>query len=113
MKLRFSTLAREDLRDIGDFIARDNHKRARSFIEDIQRQCDRIAEQPQLYPARLEISTSMKSCAFGRYIIFFSLDESGSQILVHRILHSAMDIGKHLPAGSTPNMLSQNIASYL
>ena len=113
MKLRFSNVAREDLKDIGDYIARDNHHRARSFIEDIQRQCHRISEQPTLYPFRHALGERMRSCSFGRYVIFFSTNESSTELLIHRILHSAMDIGKHLPAGSTPNMLSQNIASYL
>lgn len=113
MKLQFSSLARSDLRDIGDYIARDNHIRAKSFIEDVQRQCGRICEQPALYPRRQEISPTMQSCSFGRYVIFFSVNETSNQVLIHRILHSAMDIGKHLPAGSTPNMLSQDVASYL
>ena len=113
MKLRFSNLAKEDLKDIGDYIARDNHRRAKSFIEDIQRQCQRVSEKPTLYPFRKELGEQMRSCSFGRYVIFFSTNEASNQLLIHRILHSAMDIGKHLPAGSTPNMLSQNIASYL
>ena len=113
MKLRFSPLARSDLRDIGDYIARDNHKRAKGFVEDIQRQCERLSEQPALYPRRQEINPTMQSCSFGRYVIFFSVNSTSDQVLVHRILHSAMDIGKHLPAGSTPNMLSQDLASYL
>jgi len=55
MKLRFSNLAKEDLKDIGDYIARDNHLRAKSFIEDIQRQCQRVSENPTLYPFRKEL----------------------------------------------------------
>lgn len=31
----------------------------------------------------------------------------------HYILYSVMVTGKHLPAGSTPNMLSQDDESYL
>ena len=113
MKLRLSPLAQSDLREIGDYIARDNHKRAQSFVEDIQRQCERINEKPALYTRRQEINPTMQSCSFGRYVIFFSINDTAGQVLIHRILHSAMDIGKHLPAGSTPNMLSQDVASYL
>lgn len=113
MKLKFSRTAEHDLEDIGLYIARDNARRAKSFVHDIKRQCHRISEQPTLYPIRHALGERLRSCSFGRYVIFFSTNESSSELLIHRILHSAMDIGKHLPAGSTPNMLSQNIASYL
>ena len=113
MSLRFSSTAENDLEEIGLYIARDNARRAKSFVRDIRMQCQRLSEQPALYPRRQEISPTMQSCSFGRYVIFFSVGSTSNQVLVHRILHSAMDIGKHLPAGSTPNMLSQDVASYL
>lgn len=113
MKLKFSRSAEYDLEEIGLYIARDNARRAKSFVQDIKMQCQRISEQPTLYPSRQALGEQMRSCSFGRYVIFFSTNETTNQLLIHRILHSAMDIGKHLPAGSTPNMLSQNIASYL
>ena len=113
MKLRFSPAAENDLEEIGLYIARDNARRAKSFVRDIRMQCQRLSEQPTLYPRRPEVSSAMQSCSFGRYIIFFSTNKTSDQMLIHRILHSAMDIGKHLPAGSTPDMLSQDVASYL
>jgi len=113
MKLQVSTAARRDLKGIGDYIARDSSERAKNFITDLQTQCQKLAQQPTLYPGREELGISMRSCAFGRYVIFFSVHKQADAILIHRILHSAMDIGKHLPAGSTPNMLSQDVASYL
>ena len=113
MKLKLSRVAENDLENIALFIARDNARRAWSFVRDIRMQCARLSKQPELYPQRPEVHQGMRSCAFGRYVIFFSVDEPGNRILIHRILYSAMDIGKHLPAGSTPSMLSQDMASYL
>lgn len=113
MKLQFSPTAENDLEDIALYIARDNACRAKNFVRDIRMQCERLSKQPELYPRRPELDRAMRSCAFGRYVIFFSVNDASHLILVHRILHSAMDIGKHLPAGSTPNMLSQDVASYL
>ena len=113
MILRFSPLAENDLEEIGLYIARDNARRAKSFVRDIRMQCKRVGEQPALYPRRQEVSPTMQSCSFGRYVIFFSTNDTANQVLIHRILHSAMDIGKHLPAGSTPNMLSQDVAPHL
>lgn len=46
------------------------------------------------YVARPELGDSLRSCAHGRYVIFFRPFESA--VRVERILHSAMDIRAEL-----------------
>jgi plasmid stabilization system protein ParE len=43
-----------DLREIGDYIARDNPQRAASFVGELLARSQRIAKQPEAYPARPE-----------------------------------------------------------
>jgi len=90
MRVIFTRLAERDLEDIGDYIARDNPRRALSFILELRRQCGKVAEAPQAYRRRPELSDGIRSCAHGNYVIFFREDRNGLGIV--RILHGAMDI---------------------
>lgn len=71
MKLGISPLAVQDLESIGDWIAKDNPIRALSFIEELYQKCLLIADSPTLYAERPEILPGLRSCAYGRYLLFF------------------------------------------
>ena len=43
MAFRVTTVAERDLADIGDYIALDNHRRAASFIDEIEARVAEIA----------------------------------------------------------------------
>ena len=51
MRCELSPQAEIDLREIGDSIARDNPQRAASFVGELLAHSQRIAEQPEAYPA--------------------------------------------------------------
>lgn len=94
MGLRFTPLAVSDLEEIGDYIARDNPVRAESFVEELRKQCDKIAHNPLGYRARPEIAEGIRACAFRHYVILFRVD--GDEVLIVRMLHGAMDIPRKL-----------------
>jgi len=50
MNLRLSLRAEEDLESIGDFTAKDNPARAKSFVEELQQRCQEILRNPTAYP---------------------------------------------------------------
>jgi len=54
MRCELSLQAEIDLRELGDYIARDNPQRAASFVGELLAHSQRIAEQPEAYPARPE-----------------------------------------------------------
>ena len=94
MALLFSPLAALDLESIGDYIAQDNPTRALTFVEEIKAQCQKILRSPEGYRLRSDIQAGLRSCALGRYVIFFCV--VSGDVLVVRVLHSAMDIPQHL-----------------
>ena len=100
MRVIFSRLAEADLEGIGDYIARDNPRRALSFIVELRRQCAKIAEAPQAYRRRPELGTDIRSCAHGNYLIFFQEDQGGLAIV--RILHGAMDVEARFSGPDSP-----------
>ena len=71
MRLELSPLAESDLEAIGDYIAVDSPDNAFQFIRKLQEQCKRFAKSPMAYVARPELGERLRSCAPGRYVIFF------------------------------------------
>ncbi|MDM0022752.1 type II toxin-antitoxin system RelE/ParE family toxin [Variovorax saccharolyticus] len=86
----FTRLAQADLEAIGDYIALDNPRRALSFIEELGDHCKKIASSPQAYRPRQELAEGLRSCAHGRYVIYFQSHDD--VLLIVRILHGAQDI---------------------
>lgn len=93
MKLGISPLAEQDLESIGDWIAKDNPIRTLSFIEELYQKCLLIAESPALYAERPEILPGLRSCTYGRYLLFFRVLEA--EVRIERILHGSRDIPAH------------------
>ena len=71
MRCELSPQAEIDLQEIGDYIARDNPQRAASFVGELLAHSQRIAEHPEAYPARPELSEGLRSCAHQCYVISF------------------------------------------
>ena len=90
MRLVFLPQAETDLEAIGDYIARDNPRRAISFVRELRGQCRKITQAPKAYRPRPELGKGLRSCAYGNYVVFF-FEEPGLVRIV-RVLHGAMDI---------------------
>jgi len=90
MKLVFAEEARRDLLAIGDYIAKDNPRRALSFVEEIEWHCKRITDYPLACPLvpRHEAS-GIRRAVHGRYTIFYRTGE-GTVFILH-IVSGAMD----------------------
>lgn len=94
MRLELSPLAQTDLEAIGDYIALDSPANALKFVQTLREQCKKIAQSPMAYVARPELGEGLRSCAHGRYVIFFQPSEG--LVRIERILHSALDIRAEL-----------------
>jgi toxin ParE1/3/4 len=90
-QVRYTEIAREDLRAIHNYIAADNPAAARKMVASIRSLVRKLADYPNMGRRRDELVTGMRSFPRGNYIVFFTLDRS--QLCVLRILHGAQDIG--------------------
>ena len=90
MKFVITAAAEADLEAIGDYIARDNPTRAVSFIRELERCCEEIAEMPQTWQLvpRYE-AQGIRRRVYGRYLIFYST--STDQVTILHVLNGAMD----------------------
>ncbi len=90
MQYRFSRQAERDIEEIGDFIARDNPRRAITFIAELRARIRQIAEFPRAAPLRSGLGRGVRCIVFGRYLIFYVVHVRVLE--VRRVLHGARNI---------------------
>ncbi|WP_427968810.1 type II toxin-antitoxin system RelE/ParE family toxin [Altererythrobacter sp.] len=80
----------EDLRNIGDYIARDNPDRAESFVAELLERIAWVGANPRLYPIRVQWRTGLRIANHGNYRILY---RTGDDLVVFlRIVHSSRDL---------------------
>lgn len=88
----FSPRSRQDILDIGDYIAKDSRAHARRFVRKLMEQCQRIGKAPFGYVSREDLAPDLQMAALGRYVIFFRVIDG--TVRIERVLHGA----RNLPA---------------
>jgi toxin ParE1/3/4 len=86
----FSPKSRQDLLDIGDYIANDSRSNARRFIGKLTEQCKRIGHAPLGYVGREDLAPGLRMAAVGRYVIFFRVLDG--KVRIERVLHGARNL---------------------
>ncbi|WP_109482529.1 type II toxin-antitoxin system RelE/ParE family toxin [Paraburkholderia sp. C35] len=93
MIVRILPAAKAELEAIGDYIARDNPRRAVSFVRDLRDKCMSLADMPLAFPLvpRYE-DQGVRHRVHGRYQIFYRvIGEPAERIDVIHVLHGARD----------------------
>ncbi len=86
----FSPKSRQDLIDIGDYIAKDSQANARRFVAKLIDQCRRIGRAPLGYVSREDLAPGLWMAALGHFVIFFrALDGT---VRIERVLHGARNL---------------------
>jgi toxin ParE1/3/4 len=90
MKAVFSTQARDGLREIALFIARDDPMRALSFVRALRLKAQEIADAPHAFPIvpRFE-RHGIRRRAWHDYLIFYRIEDDG--IAIVHVMHGARD----------------------
>ena len=90
MKVVITAAALEDLAEIGAYIARDNPRRAGSFVDELLEHCERLGAQPLRHPLvpRYEVH-GIRRCVHASYLIFYRVGLK--EIDVVHVLQGARD----------------------
>ena len=88
-RLDYRRRAERDLDGIKDFIARDNPRRALSFIHELRRTCEHLADNPLMGRARPDLKPGLRSFVCGDYLIFYRPAPGG--VTITRVLHGSRD----------------------
>ncbi len=92
MKKRFtlSAQARQDLKDIKNYIARDSLDRAEEFVRAIAERFHKLAVFPGMGLSYEELAPTLRGFPIANYLIFYRPTEQG--ISIERILSGYRDL---------------------
>ena len=96
----FSPKSRQDLLDIGDYIAKDSLANARLFVAKLMDQCQRIGATPLAYSGREDLAPGLRMAPMGGYVVFFRV--LGDSVRIERVLHGARDLPAIFGQGVRP-----------
>jgi toxin ParE1/3/4 len=88
--VRFSPKSRQNLLDIGDYIAKASQINARRFVAQLIDQCQRIGNAPLGYVGREDLAPGLCMAALGNYVIFFRVVDDA--VRIERVLHGARNL---------------------
>jgi len=85
-------LAREDLKQIGRYIARESRDRsiALRFLDSIEQKLRLHATQPEMGERRRDLGAGVRHFSVGHYVVFYRPTADGIEVL--RVLHGSRDI---------------------
>ena len=86
----FSPKSRQDLLDIGDYIAKNSRAKARRFVGKLMDQCRHIGTAPLGYAGREDLAPGLRMAALGRYVVFFRVMDGA--VRIERVLHGARNL---------------------
>jgi len=90
VRVVFSREAEVDLEEIGDYIAKNNARRALIFVRDLRAVALRLSDMPHAFPLvpRYE-HHGIRRRPVGNYLIFYRVGDA--RILIVHIVHGARD----------------------
>ena len=91
LRLTRTALAEEDLIDIWRTIAEENPQAADQVLDRIDTACLRLAEHPQIGPARPDLRPGLRYLPAGNYLILYRVLATAVEVV--RVIHGA----RHLP----------------
>jgi toxin ParE1/3/4 len=99
VRVRLTPFAEAELEAIADYIARDNPRRALSFVRELRERCLNLADMPLAFPLvpRYE-DRGVRHRVHGNYQIFYRVvGKPVERIDVLHILHSARNYAIAMP----------------
>ena len=89
-RIFWTEIARDDLREIVAFIARDNPTAAESFGLELIERAEAVGQFPQMGRQLPKIADPrLREVIHGTYRIVYEVDESREVVVISRIWHSA------------------------
>jgi toxin ParE1/3/4 len=91
-RVRLAPQVRCDLKEIDEYISRDNLDAAAWVILNIREKCHVLSQQPGIGRNRSDLLPELRSFVVGNYVIFYFPTGEGTEVI--RVLHGARDIQK-------------------
>lgn len=94
MKLLFTPRAKQDFREILDYIAQSRPLTASRVASRIREQCGKLRKFPEIGQQRPEYAGNYRSFTIQRWVVFYRV--ANDVVEIHRILDGVRDIDQLL-----------------
>ena len=84
--------AERDLEAIGDYIARDNPRRAISFVRELRDQGKKLADNPKIGVRIPVLGEAIQRITFNKYLIIYRYDQDKDTVFILRITEGHRDL---------------------
>jgi toxin ParE1/3/4 len=91
MKVILSSAARRDIREIGDYIAKNSRAAATRYVDVLEGRCMGLGNVPLSCPVLFKLDPPVRRAVEGRYRILYSVRDD--HLLIERIIAAARQIG--------------------
>jgi toxin ParE1/3/4 len=89
VRVRFAAIARQELVEVGDYIATENRPAARRYVAGLKAHCEGLRRFPKRFVACPEFGSGLRRTRYRSHDIYYSV---GSEIvLIERIVHAMQD----------------------
>lgn len=86
----FSPQAERDLESIADYIARDNPRRAATFVGEVCERCRLLGRHPRSARRFPQLGASAHIFPYGNYVILYR--NLAMEVSIERVFHGARDV---------------------
>ena len=90
MRLRFSSIVKNDLAEIAEYISQDSPRHAANWIRVLRSRFAEISKQPLLYRLRPELGVDARLAPVGHYVILFRVRQNA--VRIERVVHGGRDL---------------------
>ena len=90
-KFALSSLAKEDLREVGRFTLEHwGPQQVVRYLDGFENACQLLAENPNVGRSAAHVRDGLHAYSYQAHVIFYLVNES--EILIVRVLHGAQDV---------------------
>ena len=90
MKLEVTSQAVSDLREIEEYIGKDNALAAVDFVQRLTDRFYQLSNMPGIGRKRDELAAGLRSSGVGDHLIFYRV--AGEKVVIVHVLHGARDL---------------------
>ena len=92
MRVSILKLARNDLREIREYLSEFGESPPEKFRESFEKFCLQVANMPYIFNEYEHNPTYRRAVAIYEYLIFYQVDEKKGIIKIYRVLHGKRNI---------------------
>jgi len=87
MKVVILRLAKNDLKEIREYLSEFGEKPPKKFRESFEKFCNQVTDNPHMYSQYKHDASYRKAVIAYGYLIFYQVDENSNIVKIYRILH--------------------------